>query len=80
MIRIKIEGKNIADLWNLACVTTIAKTPEGNIFVAVKHTNEKGKTCSYYGIIGDTIETENEQSESGKIIMLADDIRTGLVQ
>lgn len=74
MIRIKIEGKNIADLWNLACVTTIAKTPDGNIFVSVKHTNEKGKTCSYFGIIGDTIETESEQSESGKIICQTDDL------
>lgn len=63
MIRIKIEGKNIADLWSLACVRTIAKTPDGNMIVAVKD-----KTRSYFGIIGDTIEVESEQSEEGKII------------
>ena len=63
MIRIKIEGKNIADIWSLACVRTIAKTPEGNIIVAVKDTNR-----SYFGIIGDTIEVESEQSEHGRII------------
>lgn len=63
MIRIKIEGKNIADLWSLVCVRTIAKTPEGNIIVAVKD-----KTRSYFGLIGDTIEVESEQSEEGKII------------
>ena len=68
MIRIKIEGKNIADIWSLACVRTIAKTPDANIFVAVKHTNDKGKACSYYGLIGDTIEVESEKSENGKII------------
>ena len=63
MIRIKIEGKNIADLWSLACVRTIGKTPEGNMIVAVKD-----KTRSYFGLIGDTIEVESEQSEEGKII------------
>ena len=63
MIRIKIEGKNIADIWSLACVRTIAKTPEGNMIVAVK-----GKTCSYFGLIGDTIEVECEQTKSGNLI------------
>lgn len=63
MIRIKIEGKNIGDLWSLACVRTIAKTPDGNMIVAVQD-----KTRSYFGLIGDTIEVESEQLEEGKII------------
>ena len=63
MIRIKIEGKNIADIWSLACVRTITKTPEGNMIVAVKD-----KTRSYFGLIGDIIEVESEQSKTGKII------------
>ena len=69
MIRIKIEGKNIADLWSLACVRTIAKTPKSNIEVAVR---TKWNGCGYNVIscayIGDTIETESEQSEHGRII------------
>ena len=68
MIRIKIEGKNIADLWSLACVRTIAKTPEGDIYVTVTQTDNIGKTYSNSGIIGDTIETESEKSETGKVI------------
>ena len=63
MIRIKIEGKNIADIWSLACVRTITKTPGGNMIVAVKD-----KTRSYFGLIGDIIEVESEQSKTGKII------------
>lgn len=63
MIRIKIEGKNIADLWSLACVRVITKAPDGNMIVAVK-----GKTCSYFGLIGDTIEVESEQSKLGILI------------
>lgn len=68
MIRIKIEGKNIADLWNLACVRAITKAPEGNLEVEVSHTNNVGITYPFYGMIGDTIETESEQSKTGKII------------
>lgn len=63
MIRIKIEGKNIADIWSLACVKTITKAPDGNMIVAVKD-----KTRSYFGLIGDIIEVESEQSKTGKII------------
>ena len=37
------------------------------MWVEVSHTNNVGMTYSFYGMIGDTIETENEQSESGKI-------------
>ena len=69
MIRIKIEGKNIADIWSLACVRTIAKTPKSNIEVAV---TTKWNGCDYnvisYAWIGDIIEVESEQSEVGRII------------
>lgn len=68
MIRIKIEGKNIADLWRLACVRAIKKAPDGDIYVMVAHTNNIGETYNYHGLNGDIIETESEQSESGKII------------
>lgn len=69
MIRIKIEGKNIGDIWSLACVRTIAKTPKSNIEVAVR-TKLKGYDYNIisYALIGDTIEVESEQSEHGRII------------
>ena len=69
MIRIKIEGKNIADIWSLACVRAITKLPTNNMEVKVR---TKWGSCDYYVIayayIGDTIEVESEQSEEGKII------------
>ena len=69
MIRIKIEGKNIADLWSLACVRVLSKTPKSNIEVAV---TTKWNGCDYnvisYAWIGDIIEVESEQSEEGRII------------
>lgn len=72
MIRIKIEGKNIADIWSLACVRTIAKTPEGDIYVTVTQTDNIGETYSNSGIIGDTIEVESEKSKIGRIIYQED--------
>ena len=72
MIRIKIEGKNIADIWSRACVRTIAKTPEGDIYVTVTQTDNIGETYSNSGIIGDTIETESEKSKIGRIIYQED--------
>lgn len=74
MIRIKIEGKNIADLWNLACVTAITKALEGNFEVEVSHRDNVGIIYPVYGMIGDTIETESAQSEFGKIIYQTDDL------
>ena len=68
MIRIKIEGKNIADLWRLECVKSIKKEPKGNIIVMVSKTNDIGKTYLTYGMVGDTIEVESEQSKTGMII------------
>lgn len=68
MIRIKIEGKNIADLWKLECVKAIMKTPDGYIYVTISQTNKIGKLFDNSGLTGDTIEVESEQSESGKII------------
>lgn len=69
MIRIKIEGKNIADLWSLACVRAIRKLPTNNMEVKVR---TKFGSCDYnvipYAYIGDTIETESEQSKTCKII------------
>ena len=67
MIRIKIEGKNIADLWNLACVRMIEKLGEGRMTVGISYKKEKPRCC-IYAYIGDTIETESEQSKTGKII------------
>lgn len=72
MIRIKIEGKNIADIWSLACVRTIAKTPDGDIYVTVTQTDNIGETYSNSGIIGNTIETESEKSIIGRIIYQED--------
>lgn len=57
MIRIKIEGKNIADLWSLACVRAITKAPDDSIDVMIRHKDCVGKTYSLYGLIGDIIET-----------------------
>ena len=68
MIRIKIEGKNISDIWSLACVRAIKKAPDGSMDVGVRHKNYIGKPYIVYGLIGDTIEVESEQSEEGKII------------
>ena len=36
MIRIKIEGKNIADLWRLECVRNVQKMPDNDIVVSVR--------------------------------------------
>lgn len=81
MIRIKIEGKNIADLWSLACVRAITKLPTNNMEVKVR---TKFGSCNRniigYAYIGDTIEVESEQSETCKIINKTDDIRAGLMQ
>ena len=51
---------------------TIAKTPEGDIYVTVTQTNNLGETYSNSGIIGDTIETESEKSKIGRIIYQED--------
>lgn len=62
MIRIKIEGKNIADLWQLECVRQIAKDSYGRLVVSV----DVGWLD--YAYVGDTIEVESEQSKTGSII------------
>ena len=68
MIRIKIEEKNIADIWSLACVRFIEKQKNGNTVVGIHYSKEKPYGCYMYAYIGDTIEVESEKSETGKII------------
>lgn len=71
MITVKVEGRNIADLWNLACVQQITKyNKEGGLYVKVA-TRKKNETCLYeyeYAYIDDEIEVESQQSETGKVI------------
>ena len=40
MIRIKIEEKNIADIWSLACVRWIEKMGEGRVVVGISYKKE----------------------------------------
>lgn len=68
MIRIKIEGKNIADLWSLACVRFIEKQRDGSIVVGIAYSKETPWSYCMYAYTGDTIEVESEQSKTGKII------------
>lgn len=68
MICIKIEGKNIADIWRLACVRFIEKQRNGSIVVGIAYTKEKPWSCCMYAYTGDTISVESEQAETGKII------------
>lgn len=71
MLTVKVEGRNIAGLWNLACVHQLTKNnKEGSpcVKVASKMDNE---TCMYdyeYAYIDDEIEVESQQSETGKVI------------
>lgn len=66
MIRIKIEGKNIADLWRLKCVKSLRKLPKDNVAVRVE--TKTGYAVPVNAFIGDEIEVESEQSETGMII------------
>lgn len=55
--RIKIEGKNINDLFALPCVRTITKTGDGSIKLKVKLA-----ACHYeYATIGDWLIEDNGQ-------------------
>lgn len=69
MIRIKIEGKNIADIWRLKCVKDLHKLPDDKM--AVRVNTKWGKTdfpIHANAYISDIIEVESEQSETGSII------------
>lgn len=67
MIRIKIEGKNIADIWRLACVVEITKL-EDNIAVKVRYKkSKKGGYYYLYANIGDYIEARSEKSKFGDV-------------
>ena len=69
MKRIKIDSKNIADLWRLECVRNVQKMPNNNIKVSVRTVvSKEGRVVQIFGYIGDTIEVEDEQSETSKII------------
>ena len=72
MIRIKIEGKNVADLWRLKCVHRITKNGrEGNpcVMVAYKRRKEPWMYHYQYAYNGDVIQVESEQSEIGKVFL-----------
>ena len=69
MKRIKIDSKNIADLWRLECVRNVQKMPNNNIKVSVRTVvSKEGRVVQIFGYISDTIEVESEQSETCKII------------
>lgn len=70
MIRVKVEGKNIADLWRLACVKAITKGEYNSLIVKVacKKRAEEGMFEYKDAYVGDEIETESEQSPTGDII------------
>ena len=71
MITVKVEGKNIADLWALACVhAIIKKDKQGNpcVKVACKKHEEDGKFEHVYAYKGDEIEVESQQSEIGRLV------------
>lgn len=69
MIRIKVEGKNIADIWKLACVSKIRKCNGGGIVVYVRR---KKKSRGLYVLViannGDEIEVESEDAETGLVL------------
>lgn len=66
MITIKVEGKNIADLWRLKCVKSLRKLPKDNVAVRVE--TKTNYAVPINAFIGDEIEVESEQSETGRII------------
>ena len=71
MIRVKVEGKNIADLWALACVhAIIKKDKQGNpcVKVACKKRKEAGMYEYDHAHVGDDIEIESQQSEIGRLV------------
>lgn len=68
MIRIKVEGNNIADLWRLACVMQICKRTDGNLLVGVRHEKRAdGRYPLMFATNGDEIEVESEDSETGYV-------------
>ena len=70
MITVEVEGKNIADLWALACVKQIAKDKDGNpsVKVACKKRKEAGMYEYDHAHVGDGIVFESQQSEIGRVI------------
>ena len=70
MITVEVEGKNIADLWALACVKKISKDKDGNpsVKVACKMRKETGMYEYDHAHIGDLIDIESQQSETGRVI------------
>lgn len=68
MIRIKVEGKNIADIWKLECVDAIYKK-RGMTEVAVR--TKMNEDCEYdhcNAYLGDEIEVETEYSPTATVI------------
>ena len=69
MIRIKIEGKNIADFWRLECVRNVQKMPDNDIVVSVRTVLCRGgEAITVPAYIGNKREVESEQSEIGRVI------------
>lgn len=74
MIRIKIEGKNIADIWKLACVVAITKI-EDNISIKVRYKkSKKGGYYYLYANIGDYIVVRSEKSKFGDVDLEESDL------
>ena len=65
-ISIKVEGKNVADIWSLKCVTEIRRFVTGSIRIQVRTRGLAAQTFYDYAQIGDTIEVDSEESESAK--------------
>ena len=69
MIRIKVEGKNVADLFRLECVDAIHKQGGGIICVSVrKERGEDGEYIYKHACNDDEIEYESETAPTGKVI------------
>lgn len=69
MIRIKVEGKNVADLFRLECVDAIQKQGGGIICVSVrKERGEDGEYIHKHACNDDEIQYESESAPIGTVI------------
>lgn len=69
MIRIKVEGKNIADIWKLRCVRHIEKCDNGDVIVSVRSKKRaNGRYILMLATNGDEIEVESEDADTGYVI------------
>lgn len=68
MIRIKIEGKNVADLFRLECVDAIHKRGGDIISVSVKELGGDGEFIYEHAFNDDEIQIESESAPTGTVI------------